>query len=159
MKQTMTQDARHMLHGFKVSHAMQCLVFCAWSVMMCVCGSSCTRNGGDIGIWFGTWAVESHTVDGNDAVKSDAAAAYYLQFQRTVVCLRHTDALHNGGESYGLWNEEDGTMTITFDPKNYDVTIMPQSATYTVTCTDNRHVTLTATDAEGHKLTYNLAKR
>lgn len=125
-------------------------------------GSGCTRNGGDIGIWFGTWSVDSYTIDGQQQQldPDGMGTAYYVQFQRSVVCLRHTDALHNGGESYGTWNESDDgtTMTIAFDPSNYDVPLMPQQATYSLTRSDDRHVVMRTTGPDGRVHEYAISR-
>ena len=124
-------------------------------------GNGCTP-GSDIGEWFGTWTVDSYTVDGaaQDLDPQGRQTTYYLQFQHSVVCLRHTDALHDQGESYGNWNEnhDAGAVTIKFDPLNYDVRIMPLEADYTIARSDNRHITLSTTDADGHQRRYELSK-
>lgn len=129
-------------------------------IALWLASTSCTRNGGDIGIWFGTWAIDSVTVDGQKSELDPLGhgTAYYLQFQRSVVCLRYTDTLHNGGESYGNWAEESGTMTIAFDAHNYDVSLMPQQATYTITTT-GKHAELRHTPSEGHQQVYYLTKQ
>ena len=118
--------------------------------------------GSNIGEWFGTWTVDSHTIDGapQDLDPQHRQTVYYLQFQHSVVCLRHTDALHDQGESYGNWreNHDAGAVTIKFDPLNYDVRIMPLEADYTITRNGDRHITLSTTDSDGRQLRYELSK-
>lgn len=112
---------------------------------MCLAATACTHNHGDINGWFGTWSIDNIT----DTTPDGAKVTYFLQFQSSVVCLRYTDTLHNGGESYGAWSETTGddgktTMEITFSG-NYDVTILPVHATYTVTEHSGGHATLVTT--------------
>ena len=42
--------------------------------------ASCTRNHGDIGIWFGTWHVEQITADGT---RVNVEGDYFFQFQNS----------------------------------------------------------------------------
>ena len=135
-------------------------IFVLLALMMTRTG--CTHNGGDIGIWFGTWSVDRYFIDGQQQQldPNGLGTAYYIQFQRSVICVRYTDALHNGGESYGSWVEsDDGTsMTIDFDPSNYDVRLLPQNATYSITRSDHRHVSLRTTDSGGREHEYDLSR-
>ena len=78
--------------------------------------AACTRNHGDIGIWFGTWHVNSITVGGTPAT---VQGNYFFQFQNRVFRVSMVGAHEQQVESYGTWEEnEDGTrLTITFpDP-------------------------------------------
>ncbi|MBO4871026.1 MAG: hypothetical protein J5565_03470 [Muribaculaceae bacterium] len=128
------------------------------ALVMCLAVTACTHNHGEINGWFGTWAIDNIT----NTTSEGATFTYFMQFQANVVCLRYTDTLHNGGESYGQWDETttgDGktTMEITFNG-NYDVTILPKTAVYTVTVHSGKHATLTTTDSEGNPFTIHLTK-
>lgn len=95
--------------------------------------ASCTHNDGDINGWYGTWhidRIESAIHPNTNPIPE--GVDYYVQFQSSVMCLRYTDELHDGGESYGTWSEENGMMRIDFNG-NFDVTgLFPQRTTLEV---------------------------
>ena len=98
--------------------------------IMCVAGTACTHNHGEINGWFGTWAIDDAGTTDYDG--TEVPRTLFLQFQSSVVCLRYTDVLHDGGESYGTWSEENGMMRIDFNG-NFDVTgLFPQRTTLEV---------------------------
>lgn len=69
---------------------------------------ACTRNHGDIGIWFGTWHVEQITAAGTPVnVEGD----YFFQFQSHVFRVSQVYGHEQTVESYGAWQEgESGKM-------------------------------------------------
>ncbi len=92
--------------------------------MMVVVLASCTRNHGDIGIWFGTWHVEQITADGTPVnVEGD----YFFQFQNKVFRVSQVYGHENIVESFGTWHEHDGGHMMTVDFPDLDVfyIIMP----------------------------------
>ena len=130
-------------------------------VMVVMAMGSCTRNHGDIGIWFGTWHVESITANGAPVnVESD----YFFQFQNKVFRVSQVSAHQQLVESYGTWNEsEDGnTMTISFpDPTVYYI-VMPgleDNNEFTVNRTSSKDLTFTKTDVTGTVFVYRLKKQ
>ena len=136
------------------------LLYSTLLVVVLVLGS-CTRNHGDIGIWFGTWHVESITAGGTPVtVEGD----YFFQFQSHVFRVSLVRDYEQIVESFGAWEEnEDGrTMTISFpDPGTYYIQ-MPGLETdnhFTVTDATSRHATFTKTDTTGTSYTYHLKKR
>ena len=62
--------------------------------------SACTRNHGDIGIWFGTWHIDSITVDD---VPVQVEGDYFFQFQSTVFRVCRVYGHENLVESFGTW--------------------------------------------------------
>lgn len=74
--------------------------------------TSCTRNNGDIDLWFGTWHVESIEKDG--VVIDGYNGTNFFQFQTTIFQLRYTDELHNEMQTTGCWIGEDTGITIWF---------------------------------------------
>lgn len=76
-----------------------------------ICGC---QNNGDIGHLFGTWRVESYTVDGirpEDPLLSDVT----ISFQSDIVNI--VTIVDNYGLSYsqfGTWSEDGDTMTFNF---------------------------------------------
>ena len=83
------------------------------SVIAVLLLSACTRNHGDIGIWFGTWHIEQITAGGTPVnVEGD----YFFQFQNKVFRVSQVYGHENLVESFGTWQEsEDGSkMTVSF---------------------------------------------
>ena len=122
---------------------------------------SCTRNHGDIGIWFGTWHVESITADGQPVI-TDGGAEYFFQFQSKVFRASVVGDHEQMDASYGTWDESDGKMTISFpDPKVFYI-VMPGLEThndFTVTTSSSRDVTFTKSDTTGTVYAYHLKKQ
>lgn len=121
---------------------------------------ACTRNHGDIGIWFGTWHVEQITAGGTPVnVEGD----YFFQFQSHVFRVSQVYGHEQTVESYGAWQEgESGKMTIDFSDPNVYYIVMPGLEShndFTVTTTSSSDVTFTKTDATGTPYTYHLKKQ
>ena len=122
--------------------------------------ASCTRNHGDIGIWFGTWHVEQITAGGTPVtVEGD----YFFQFQNKVFRVSQVYGHVQLVESFGTWEEQDGgKMTVSFpDPTAYYI-VMPGLEAhndFTVTTASSHDVTFTKTTADGTTYTYHLKKQ
>ena len=120
---------------------------------------SCTRNHGDIGIWFGTWHVEYITSSGSAVtVEGD----YFFQFQSKVFRASQVTDHVQLVESFGTWDENGDMMTIDFpDPTVYYIQIpgFEVHNNFTVTKTSSREVTFTKTDATGTTFAYHLRKQ
>ena len=131
------------------------------SILSVLVLASCTRNHGDIGIWFGTWHVEQITAGGTPVnVEGD----YFFQFQSHVFKVTQVSGHEQTVESYGTWTEDEDamTMTITFpDPAVYYIVMPGLEATndFSVTTTSSREVTLTKSDATGTSYAYRLKKQ
>lgn len=78
--------------------------------------SSCTRNNGDIGPWFGTWHLTRITA--NDQPLADYDGNIFWNFQNNIVMLSHTltdqPGDHTVQRRWGTWEETDGALCITF---------------------------------------------
>lgn len=123
--------------------------------------ASCTRNHGDIGIWFGTWHVDQITASGTPV---NVDGDYFFQFQNKVFRVSNVGDHEQVEESYGTWDEsEDGLkMTVSFSDPTVFYIYMPGLETnnaFTVTRTSSSDVTFTKTDAEGTLYTYHLRKQ
>ena len=120
---------------------------------------SCTRNHGDIGIWFGIWHVESITAGGSPvSVDGD----YFFHFQNKVFKISQVGDHEQLVESYGTWDENDGKMTISFpDLTVYYIEVpgLEVHNDFTVTTTSSHEVTFTKTDATGTTFAYHLRKQ
>ena len=127
-------------------------------VVVLVIGS-CTRNHGDIGLWFGTWHVESISAGGMPiTVEGD----YFFQFQSKVFRVSQVTGHENTVESFGTWDENGDKMTIDFPDPDVFYIVMPGLEAhneFTVTTTSSRNVTFTKTDNTGVIYTYYLKKQ
>lgn len=74
----------------------------------------CTRNNGDIGLWFGSWRLESIDIDGQE--DTAIAPPYYIwKFQNHIIqIIRPNDIEHNGSWAVGSWTDNDTTVTLDF---------------------------------------------
>ena len=121
--------------------------------------SACTRNHGDIGIWFGTWHVESITVDD---VPAQVEGDYFFQFQSTVFRVSQVYGHEQLVESFGTWEECDGKMTISFpDPDVFYIQMPGLEAhnDFIVTTTSSREVIFSRVTTTGATVTYHLHKQ
>jgi hypothetical protein len=129
------------------------------SVLSVLVLASCTRNHGDIGIWFGTWHVEQITADGTP---KNVIGDYFFQFQSKVFRVSQVYGHEQLVESYGTWDENGDRMTVSFpDPTTYyiDMPGLESHNDFTVTTTSSREVTFTKTDANGTTFAYHLKKQ
>ncbi len=122
---------------------------------------SCTRNHGDIGIWFGTWHVERITASDTTV---DVEGNYFFQFQSKVFRVSLVSDHHQVVESYGTWEESEGgnKMTISFpDPNVYyiDMPGLEKINLFTVTKASSSDITFTKTNSTGDLYTYHLKKQ
>ncbi len=129
------------------------------SVLSVLVLASCTRNHGDIGIWFGTWHVEQITADGTPRnVEGD----YFFQFQSKVFRVSQVYGHEQLIDSYGTWDENGDKMTISFpDPSTFYITMpgLESRNDFTVTTTSSREITFTKVDAAGTTFAYQLKKQ
>jgi hypothetical protein len=134
-------------------------------MMVVLALGSCTRNHGDIGIWFGTWHVESITAAGDIyqyIVPVDIEGDYFFQFQSKVFRVSQVTEREQLVESFGTWVENGDIMTIDFpDPTVYYIRVpgFEVHNTFTVTTTSSREVTFTKTDATGTTFAYHLKRQ
>ena len=129
------------------------------SVIAVLLLGACTRNHGDIGIWFGTWHIESITV--NDA-PSPVEGDYFFQFQSTVFRVCRVYGHEQLVESFGTWEEGDGKMTISFpDPEVFYISMpgLESSNTFVVTTVSSRDVTFSRVTTAGSTVTYHLHRQ
>lgn len=73
----------------------------------------CTHNDGDIGPFFGTWKLESVTIDGTE----DSAYRehnIFWQFQSSVFCMRRVYSNHNQENSWATWYDADGFLYVDY---------------------------------------------
>lgn len=79
------------------------------------CMLSCTRNNGNIGHWFGTWRLESITVDGERA-PGYAPPYLFWKFQSSVIqMLEPDDTEHVAYSSIGSWEQNGDRLLLNFE--------------------------------------------
>lgn len=80
---------------------------------------SCTTNNGDIGRYYGTWAVESVTLNGHELEGWNADGTWTnFSFQNNIVCIARYDKLQDKTECWGTWEERDGILYLDFTHKD-----------------------------------------
>ena len=155
MKKTLLYDSNHSPSKIRGGQGALITIICTIMILL----SACTRNHGDIGIWFGTWHVEQITADGTPVnVEGD----YFFQFQSTVFRVSRVYGHENLVESFGTWEESDGKMTISFpDPDVFYIQMPGLEAhnDFTVTTTSSREVIFSRVTSAGTSVTYHLHKQ
>lgn len=133
-------------------------LFC--TILLLLHLSACTRNHGDIGIWFGTWHVELITAD-NAPV--DVEGDYFFQFQNKVFRVSQVGDHEQIVESFGTWNDsENGKMVIDFPDSDVFYIQMPgleAHNTFTIIHSTSREVTLEKVTDDGVNYIYHLKKQ
>lgn len=84
-------------------------------LLTALCLSSCMQHNGDIGDWFGTWHLQTITVDGIE--DNSYESNYFFQFQTDKV--RLSEVAPSGypdllDECFGRWKQEGNTLTLDF---------------------------------------------
>ncbi len=157
MKKTSLYDSNYSPSKIREGQGALITIICTVMILL----SACTRNHGDIGIWFGTWHVEPIPASGTPVnVEGD----YFFQFQNKVFRVSRVYGHEQLVESFGTWDEsEDGNkMTVSFpDPTTYYINMpgLEVNNAFTVTRTSSSDITFTKTDAEGTAYTYHLKKQ
>ena len=157
MKKTTLYDIINTHSKIRGGQGALITIICAITLML----GSCTRNHGDIGIWFGAWHVEQITAGGTPVnVEGD----YFFQFQNKVFRVSQVYGHEQLVESFGTWdeNEDNNKMTISFpDPTVYYI-VMPGlevNNEFTVTRTSSKEVSFTKTSQDGTVFVYRLKKQ
>lgn len=83
-------------------------------LLACVGLSGCMQHNGRIGDWFGTWKLESITVNGTD--DTAYAGNIFFQFQTDKVHIIEVDTSvpTTRRDCFGRWEESDGTLILDF---------------------------------------------
>ena len=136
-------------------------LYIALVILVTVSLGACTRNHGDIGIWFGTWHVERITIGGApENVKGD----YFFQFQSGVFRVSQVYGHEQLVESFGTWEEsEDGAkLTVNFPDAGMFYIQMPGLEAYNSFTVDNvshGQIVLTKTLPDGTSCSYFLKRQ
>lgn len=83
------------------------------SLLLIVGLDGCTQNNGDIGPWFGTWKLDSMTING--APDTEYAGNVLWKFQANLLSMIRVFGSHEQYEMYGTWSEpQPGVLRIEF---------------------------------------------
>ncbi|MDE6854791.1 MAG: lipocalin-like domain-containing protein [Muribaculaceae bacterium] len=139
----------------------------ALAAAMTLTTASCTQNNGHIGPVFGSWSLQSMTVDGTDVPLPAGAVSATMSFQTDVVRFNLTYEYSHTLESFATWSKTGDIMT--FDFRHHDDVTAEGTGMYappewlhfealqenaTVTELNGKHFDFVRTDDEGHKYIY-----
>lgn len=147
-------------------------IFAILSLVLCLNG--CKTNNGDIGPWYGVWALDAIDVDGvRDTSWQQPDRWTNFAFQNNIVKVAQvTDLQTEENVSYGTWAVSGDNMTMDFthhDDQYTDMGYLYKAPTWIffeagvvttlhIDSLTGKHATLTATHPDGKKYTYHLRK-
>lgn len=143
---------KELIYGFMMSVV---------AIAMLAATAGCTRNNGDIGDWFGTWRVESITVDGEP---DGAYAPPYMiwKFQSSIIQIMvPDDAEHSAPSATGSWHEESGKLYLDFTwdlGTPGDISHLPQKCELTILKLSGSKIELQYNSPDGKTYIYYLKK-
>lgn len=147
---------------------MRKLIFTLF-VTVVLCG--CRVNNGDIGDFFGSWLLESMTVDGVEAEDFDSESTFW-EFQNNIIKITRVTPQLNSDGRWGTWVDngsqlfldfthyEDGVAPGTGSYQAPEWLDMPQNEIIALTFDKraSRRMILWRTDALGRRIAYSLRK-
>lgn len=91
--------------------------------------TSCMHNDGDIGNLFGTWKIDSITIDGEEDTKYDDNV--FVQFQTEVVRLVEVQHNYDYVEYYGSWSRDGKNLLLDLHyTVDESVTAIPEATRF-----------------------------
>lgn len=149
---------------------MKYLRFIILPLLLAAVTTGCTHNDGDIGPWFGTWAMSGMTVDG-ETPKDFNPTATVWEFQSELVVIRLLGEHHDiDAASWGTWREADGHLYLDYTHNSqhtglseYDAPVwlmMENDSVIDLTIAErgNRSMILRYSAPDGRIITYTLKK-
>ena len=135
--------------------------------------AGCRTNNGDIGIYYGTWALDKITINGVEATSwCDDGTWTTWSFQNNIVSIERLNDLQDNYTTWGTWTDSNGTLALDF--RHYDDSTPAGTGAYaaptwiyfdtntvtslTIDSQSSKAMTLSTTDSSGRKLTYYLRK-
>ena len=132
----------------------------------------CVTNNGDIGIWYGVWALDAIEIDGQpDDTWQQPDSWTNFSFQNDIVYVARVNDLQDElNYSWGTWSQDGNTLTLNFSHSSDDPSqsgrYLPPSwifidrpvTSFTLDSADARNVVMTTTDDDGRRITYHLRK-
>lgn len=136
------------------------ILFLASIFMLAI--TSCTHNNGDIGDWFGTWRLESITIDG-EADQAYAPPYMIWKFQNSIIqFILPDDKAHDYPTTTGSWHEEANCLYLDFSwnlggPLT-DTSHLPETCTLKILHLSGRSIELQYDSPDGQVYIYRLKK-
>lgn len=122
---------------------------------------SCVHNGGDIGIWFGTWNITAVEVDGVELPQPEGYH-FSVNFQSQIVELLKVTNRHDLYTTiYGNWTEEADQMQWRFGNEMWSMPPLPgieQNNCFTILEKRSNYVRLKKVSDVGVTYIYTLKK-
>lgn len=132
---------------------------------------SCRVNNGDIGDFFGSWLMESMTVDGEVPDDFNPELTYW-EFQNNLVSISRVEFMYDKESRWGTWSEDGNHLLLNYT--HYSQGLNPGTGQYTApewlgfppnsvisltfVTRSSKRMSLTWTDYEGHVYVYSLRK-
>jgi hypothetical protein len=135
--------------------------------------TGCVTNNGDIGLYYGSWALDAITIDGSaDASWNSNGEWTTWSFQNNIVCISRNNELGEQDERWGTWTETDGKLLLDYrhsddnaaaGTSQYAAPSWIYIAKNVVTALNiesqtSKVMTLSQTDGQGRKIVYTLRK-
>jgi hypothetical protein len=135
--------------------------------------AACRTNNGDIGVYYGSWALDSITIDGtaDTAWCSDGMWTTW-SFQNNVICISRTDDYLSQDARWGTWSDNGSELALDF--RHSDDKTEAGKGQYTaptwiyfernavttlaIDAQTSKAMTLSLVDANGRKIVYKLRK-
>ena len=144
-------------------------IFLTAVVLAAVLGS-CTDNNGDIGPYYGVWALDRVTIDGTEATSwHDDENWTVWEFQNNIIFIERDWPDGNYDRRVGTWSATDTELVLDFNHTNpeYDpgtgpfaapewIYMEPGTNTLQIIRLTNRQMELSNTLADGRKVVYYL---
>lgn len=131
--------------------------------------TSCTRNNGDIGDWFGRWEIMEIDADGTPVPGYEPRFAF--AFQNDIVCISYYGEYAEKIDRWATWSQPADNMLL-IDTNHSDdsgddryrvfdaLHMTPAGATsFNIVHSSGKDVTLSQTASDGITYTYILRKR
>lgn len=143
------------------------------TVLLTLTESGCVTNNGDIGDYYGTWALDEITVDGtrNDSWNADGTWTNW-SFQNNIICIARFNDLGDKTEAWGTWSEQDGKLLLDYTHRENGTEYQPYPYVaprwiffrpdavnvMKIDSRNGRKMVLSATGEDGATITYSLRK-
>lgn len=140
-------------------------------MLVAVAFCSCRMNNGDIGDFFGSWLLNSMTVDGSEAEDFDRESTFW-EFQNNIIQISQVSDKFDKTERWGTWVEDGDRLLLNFTHSETDIApgtgkyrapewlYFPENEIISLTFVERKakRMTLSWQDQSGRKIVYSLRK-
>jgi hypothetical protein len=133
----------------------------------------CKTNNGDIGVYYGSWALDAVSIDGTADTEWCADGRWTTwSFQNDVICISRMNEYADLESCWGTWSEDGNRLLLDYrhhDDKYADGTVQYAAPTWiyfvrnqvtelSIDSQTSKAMTLSTVDSQGRKITYTLRK-